>query len=296
MDQEKDRFITDVWRDGLFENKVVFCTGGNGTICSAQVKALVYLGANACIVGRNVSKTGAMAQEIAAERPGARVLGLGGVDVRDAKRLQDAADRCASELGAIDYVIAGAAGNFLAPVRELSPNAFKSVIDIDVLGSYNTVKATLPHLIQSASKNSAMANKGTRRTPSSGGKIVFISATMHYTGTPLQAHVCAAKAAVDALAHAICIEQGPLGVTSNVISPGPIADTEGTSRLFTEEKQSLVRQIPAGRLGSISDIADATIYLFSNAGNYVNGEILVGECVLEAQIVPYIFSGMTYMT
>ncbi|KAH7118052.1 hypothetical protein B0J13DRAFT_458711 [Dactylonectria estremocensis] len=275
MAQGKDNFVSDVWRDGLFENKVVYCTGGNGTICSAQVKALVYLGANACIVGRNTNKSKAMAQEIAAVRSGARVIGLGGVDVRDVKGLQDAADRCVEELGSIDYVIAGAAGNFLAPVRELSPNAFKSVIDIDVLGSYNTVKATLPHLIRSASKNSVNLANDMNRSQSAGGKIIFISATMHYTGTPLQAHVCAAKAAVDALAQAICIEQGPLGVTSNVISPGPIADTEGTSRLFTGEKQALVKQIPAGRLGSIRDVADATIYLFSNAGNYVNGEVLV---------------------
>lgn len=199
---------------------------------------------------------------------------MGAVDVRNFKSLQEAADRCARELGGIDFVIAGAAGNFLAPIRGLSANAFKSVMDIDVLGSYNTMKATLPYLVQSAAKHKVDNKKTAGAT---GGRIVFISATMHYTGTPLQTHVSAAKAAVDAIAHAVCIEQGPFGVTSNVISPGPIANTEGTSRLFTEAKQASVKQIPSGRLGSIKDIADATIYLFSDAGSYVNGEILVGE-------------------
>lgn len=100
---------------------------------------------------------------------------------------------------------------------------------------------------------------------------------MHYTGTPLQAHVCAAKAAVDALAYAVCIEQGPLGITSNVISPGPVENTEGTARLYTKDQQSELKQVPCGRLGTVKDIADATVYLFGETGNYVNGEILVGE-------------------
>jgi len=98
---------------------------------------------------------------------------------------------------------------------------------------------------------------------------------MHYTGVPLQAHVVAAKSAVDALAHAVCIEQGPLGVTSNVISPGPIAGTEGMQRLSTTQNPEDAKHIPSGRWGYVKEIADATVYLFSDAGNYVNGEVLV---------------------
>ena len=87
------------------DNKVVFCTGGAGTICSAQVRALVYLGANACIVGRNVAKTEAMATDIATARKGAKVLGIGSVDVRQAESLQDAVERCVRELGSLDFVM-----------------------------------------------------------------------------------------------------------------------------------------------------------------------------------------------
>ena len=85
-------------------------------------------------------------------RPGAKVIGIGGVDVRKFDGLNDAADRCASELGGIDFVVAGAAGNFLASINQLSVNAFKAVMDIDVLGSYNTFKATAPYLVESAEK------------------------------------------------------------------------------------------------------------------------------------------------
>lgn len=86
-------------------NKVVFCTGGAGSICSAQVRALVYLGANACIIGRNVEKTESVAKDMESCRFGSKVIGIGGVDVRRPEDLQAAADRCARELGGIDFVM-----------------------------------------------------------------------------------------------------------------------------------------------------------------------------------------------
>lgn len=87
------------------DNKVVFCTGGAGTICSAQVRALVHLGANACIVGRNPEKTENMAKDIATARRGAKVLGIGSVDVRNVQSVQAAVDKCVGELGGIDFVM-----------------------------------------------------------------------------------------------------------------------------------------------------------------------------------------------
>ena len=158
---------------------------------------------------------------------------------------------------------AGAAGNFLAPISQLSSNAFKSVIDIDVLGSYNTLKATIPYLMKSK------------------GRIIFISATLHYTSIPLQAHVCAAKAAVDALSATTAIEFGPHGVTSNVIAPGAVAETEGMERLATKSSiKGVEKRVPLGRIGNVKDIADATVYLCSDAGAFMNGAVMVGEQTL----------------
>jgi peroxisomal 2,4-dienoyl-CoA reductase len=237
---------------------------------------MVHLGANACIIGRNVEKTENMAKDIATARSGAKVIGIGAVDVRKPELLQQAADRCAKELGSIDFVIAGAAGNFLATIDQISPNAMKSVIDIDVLGSYNTVKATLPYLVESAGKH---RTDGKTLPPNgTGGRIIFVSATLHYAGTPLQSHVSVAKAGVDAMAMSIAIEQGPKGITSNVIAPGPIADTEGMERLSKKGNQERqYKAVPIGRYGTVKEIADATVYLFSDSGNFVNGETLVGE-------------------
>jgi len=269
----RSEYLSSIWCDGIFDNKVIFCTGGAGTICSAQVRALVHLGANACIIGRNVAKTESMAKNIATARQGAKVIGIGAIDVRSIESLEGAVERCVKEFGGIDYVIAGAAGNFLSPISNLSANAFKAVMEIDLLGSFNTLKATLPHLLISASKN---PNTGTNT--STGGRIIFISATFHYTGMPLQSHAAAAKAGIDALSATAAIEFGPRGVTSNIITPGGIMGTEGLDRLgsrHSDLKEAARKAVPLGRYGSVRDIADATVYLFSEAGNYVSGNVLV---------------------
>ncbi|TAQ89562.1 hypothetical protein B7494_g2139 [Chlorociboria aeruginascens] len=269
----RSEYLSDVWRNGIFDNKVVFCTGGAGTICSAQVRALVHLGANACIIGRNVEKTESMAKDIATARSGAKVIGIGAVDVRSMQSLESAVERCVKELGGIDYAIAGAAGNFVAPISALSSNAFRTVLEIDTLGSFHTLKATLPHLLKSAAKN-----PNTGKNPSSGGRIVFLSATFHFVGMPLQAHASVAKAGVDALSATAALEYGPRGLTSNIITPGPIAGTEGMERLGSRESEDSgdsFKKVPLGRFGTVKEIADGTVFLFSDAGNFVNGEVLV---------------------
>ncbi|CAG8176885.1 unnamed protein product [Penicillium salamii] len=276
MPLPKNKYLSDSWKDGIFANKVVFCTGGAGTICSAQVRALVHLGANACIIGRNVEKTERVAQDIATARPGAKVIGIGSVDVRKLDALQQAVERCVKELGGIDFVIAGAAGNFLASIEQLSANAFKSVMDIDVIGSYNTLKATLPYLRESGNKHK-MDNKTMQPSPiGTGGRIIFVSATIHYRGMPFQTHVSVAKAGIDALSHSVALEYGPRGITSNIIAPGPIAQTEGFERLLPSDAlEAYIKGQPLGRLGHVRDIADATVYLFSDTGSYVTGQTLV---------------------
>ncbi|KAG7665160.1 uncharacterized protein J8A68_001216 [[Candida] subhashii] len=248
----------NVWKPDLYKDKVVFATGGSGTIVRVQVEALVLLGANAVIIGRNAAKAEAAAKEIESLRPGAKVLGLGNVDVRSVQSLKQAADTTVEKLGRIDFVICGAAGNFISSINALSANAFKSVIDIDLLGSFNTVKACYDQLTK---------NKGS---------IIFVSATLHYYGVPFQAHVGAAKAGVDALSNALAVELGPAcGIRSNCIAPGAIANTEGMARLAPPTAVPIEKKVPLQRLGTTEDIADATVFLFSPAASYITGEVLV---------------------
>ncbi|KFY60106.1 hypothetical protein V496_05442 [Pseudogymnoascus sp. VKM F-4515 (FW-2607)] len=231
MSVSSESFVSRVWKTNIFANKVVFCTGGRGSICSAQVRALVYLGANACITGHNEEKTRDMAQDIEKTHEGSMVLPLI-VDVRNGK---DSSSREMQSRARHSHS-AGAAGNFLASMNRLFTNAFKSGFDIDVLGYYNTVKASLPYLLEYAAAHQTLS--GNVHPNGTGGCIIFVSATLHYTGQPMQTHIMAAKAGVDALSTSVAIEQGPRGITSDVIAPGGIAGTGGLSRL-TEKGQDL---------------------------------------------------------
>ena len=185
------------------------------------------------------------------------------------------------EIANIVLQSAGAAGNFLAPLSQLSPNAFKTVMDIDILGSFNVTKLALPHLVESAKRHNSSSTLPKPSTSGPGGRIIYVSATMHYTGVPLQTHVTVAKAGIDALSANVALEYGPLGITSNIIAPGPIANTEGMDRLSKRarskqpEGTAQAPSIPVGRWGLVKEIADATIFLFSDAANYITADNLV---------------------
>lgn len=129
-----------------------------------------------------------------------------------------------------------------------------------------------PSLILVLQAKKDIASTGT------GSRIVFVSATYFQTGLPLQTHVAVAKFAVNAWSNNLAIEMGPLGVTSNIIAPGPIGASEGMNRLTpaSDADKDGSSRIPLGKQGSVKDIADATVYLFSDAANYVNGDVLIG--------------------
>ncbi len=145
-------------------------------------------------------------------------------------------------------------------------------MDIDTIGTFNTIKVTIPHLIESAARNPNANASGT-----TGGRLLSTSATFHDPAMPLQCHVSAAKAAIDSLMGSVALEYGPYGVTANSLAPGAIAGTEGMARLASSEvsTEQQTKGIPSGRWGTVRDIADATVFLFSDAGNYVNGTTIV---------------------
>src|SRR5207245_4571187 len=157
-------------------------------------------------------------------------------DVRKPDEVAGALSATVERFGKIDIVVNGAAGNFLCKADELSPNGFGTVVDIDLKGTFNVCRAAFAEL----KKNR--------------GQILNISATLHYLGTPLQLHVSAAKAGVDALTRNLAVEWGAFGIRVNAIAPGPIEDTEGMKRLVPPQvKERLRRAIPLGRFGRIRD-------------------------------------------
>lgn len=262
---------TSVFKADIFKGKVLFCTGGGSGICRGMTEAMMKHGADAVILGRKIDRLTKTAEELT--KSTGRTCIPAQVDVREPKTLAAAVAKTIEKFGRIDYVICGAAGNFLSPISNLSENGFRTVIEIDTLGTYNTIKATLPHI--RASK----------------GSYVHVSATLHYRATPYQVHVSAAKAAVDALSNVLAIEEGPHGVRSNVLAPGPVANTEGADRLSNKSNYLELKQtLPLGRVGQIEDCANAGVFLFSDAAAFITGQTIVvdgGNEHLRTSYLPY---------
>jgi NAD(P)-dependent dehydrogenase (short-subunit alcohol dehydrogenase family) len=173
------------------EGKVAVVTGGGSGINLAIAQRYAEHGAKVGLIGRTQEKLDNAAEGIAAK--GGIAAGFA-ADVRNYDVLAAAIAATREKFGEIDIVVCGAAGNFPAPALGMSANAFKSVIDIDLLGTFNTCRAAFEHL----------------KRP--GASIVNISATQAFVPMALQSHVCAAKAGVDMLTRTLALEWGPQGV------------------------------------------------------------------------------------
>jgi NAD(P)-dependent dehydrogenase (short-subunit alcohol dehydrogenase family) len=243
-----------------FTGKSVFVAGGTSGINLGIARAFALAGAKIGVISRSSDKV----QAATAELTRAELPAFGCVaDVRDAEAVAQAMkDFADSAEGRIDIVISGAAGNFLAPAKDLSPNGFKVVIDIDLLGSFNVARAAYPFL----------------RRP--GGLILNISAPQAYVPIPNQVHACAAKAGVDQITRVLAKEWGPEGIRVNSIVPGAIAGTEGVARLAPRAPTSdnaadpVVRTVPLRRYGTIDDIAGMALFLASENASYVSGAVI----------------------
>lgn len=243
-------FVPDLLRD-----KTAFITGGSSGICLGIAEAFAAHGARVMLLGRKQEKLDAAVASIRAT--GATADGIS-ADVRNYEALEAAFAQTAAQFGPIDILICGAAGNFPAPINGMSANGFKAVVDIDLLGTYNTCRAAYPHL----------------RKP--GASIISISANHAHQPYAYQAHVCAAKAGVDLLTQTIALEWGPDGIRANVITPGPIDDTEGIRRLAPtpEARQAAINSVPLGRMGAKQDIANLALFLSSDAASLISGAII----------------------
>jgi peroxisomal 2,4-dienoyl-CoA reductase len=260
-----------VFAEGILKGRVAFVTGGGTGITGGVARALAEAGANVALVSRRLEHlepaasainearergTNTTAKEESPTRTGEAIAIA--ADVRHPAEVEQAIAATVERFGKIDIVVNGAAGNFLCAAEELSPNGFGTVVDIDLKGTFNVCRAAFSQLKEHQ------------------GQILNISATLHYLGTPMQLHVSAAKAGVDALTKNLAVEWGRYGIRVNAIAPGPIGDTEGMTRLVPEPiKEKLKKRIPLGRFGLIEDIETAAVFLCSEAASYINGAILV---------------------
>ena len=248
--------MTDrIFAEDILRDKVAFITGGGTGITGGIARAFAKHGAKLAITSRKEDNL--IPQKQLIEEGGGECMAVA-ADVRDYPAVENAVAKTVDHYGRIDIVVNGAAGNFLCAADQLSANGFGTVVDIDTKGTFNVCRAAFEELKKSE------------------GQILNISATLHYLATPMQIHVSAAKAGVDAITRNLSAEWGRYGIRVNGIAPGPIEDTEGMKRLVPAEvKDKIARKIPLGRFGKISDIENGALFLCSDGANYINGVTLV---------------------
>lgn len=240
----------------VLRGKVAFVTGGGSGICYTIAEVLMRHGCKTAIASRNkerLEKAAAELQKVTSQECLPVVM-----DVRKPSEIMTAVDAALSRFGKIDFLINGAAGNFLCPAASMSFNAFKTVMEIDTQGTFNVTKVVFDKYMKT-----------------NGGVIINISATLPIRGVPLQAHASSAKAAIDTLTKCLATEWGQLGIRVVGVSPGPIAETEGISRLAGDRQKYISENIPLLKLGNKLDIAYAVLYLLTPVASYITGHTMV---------------------
>ncbi|XP_032183534.1 peroxisomal 2,4-dienoyl-CoA reductase isoform X1 [Mustela erminea] len=253
LPEYRHHFCPDLLRD-----KVAFITGGGSGIGFRIAEIFMRHGCHTVIASRSLPRVSKAARKLAAAT-GQRCLPLS-LDVRALPAITAAVDQALREFGKIDILVNCAAGNFLCPASALSFNAFKTVMDIDTLGTFNASRVLYEKFFRDH-----------------GGVIVNITATLGIRGQVLQVHAGSAKAAVDAMTRHLAVEWGPQNIRVNSLAPGPISGTEGFRRLVGSQASVSTKTlaIPLQRLGNKTEVAHGALFLASPLASYVTGAVLV---------------------
>ena len=245
--------MSSVFLPGLLTGKVALVTGGGSGIGAGIATHLAAQGAKVGLLGRKREKLDTIAAQIG------DAASVHPADVRDFDAVTAAIEACVAAHGRLDILVNSAAGNFLAPAAALSANGFRTVIDIDLCGSFNCARAAFTHLSKQ------------------GGSIVNITATQAHVPTPLQCHAGAAKAGIEKLTRDLALEWSRFGIRVNAVAPGPVEGTEGMARLAPPgmAEQTLRRRVPLGRWGTIDEICDAVTFLVAPSGGFITGATLL---------------------
>jgi len=242
--------------DNLLEGKVALITGGGTGLGLATARAFGANGAKLVIASRSAEHVEDGAATLREEEIEALPLVC---DVREPDQVEAMVDTAIEHFGRVDVLVNNAAGNFLVRAEDLSPGGWKAVTRIVLDGSWFCSRAVYKH----------MKDQG-------GGNILNVLATYATGAGPLTVHSAAAKAGVLSLTRTLAVEWADAGIRVNAIAPGPV-DTHGAgSRLWNsdEARASIAEKLPMGRFGTEAEIADAAIFLVSDAASYVTGTML----------------------
>ena len=246
-----------MFESDLLREQTILITGGGTGLGRVMTERFAELGARVAILGR---RSEPLEETVGAIREAGGTAAWTSADVRDPEQVEAAVENLEGELGHFTGLLNNAAGNFLAPSEDLSANAFNSVVQIVLYGTYHSTMALGRRWIE-------------RKTPA---HILSIVTTYAWTGSPFVMPSACAKAAVLALTRSLAVEWGTYGIRSNAIAPGPFPTEGAFSRLFPPEFQARGEKAnPLGRFGRPPELANLASFLFSPMASYINGECVV---------------------
>jgi 3-oxoacyl-[acyl-carrier protein] reductase len=234
------------------DGQVALVTGATRGIGAAIAQTLAALGAQ--VVGTATTLEGAeKIQNALAAYPGCQGKAL---NVNEADKAQALVDTLVEEKGAVHILVNNAGITRDALTMRMKDEDFEAVIETNLKAVFRLSRAVLRPMMKARY-----------------GRIVNITSVVGAMGNPGQANYAAAKAGVAGMGRALAREVGSRGITVNCVAPGFI-DTDMTAELSAEQKQSLVGQIPVGRLGQSQDVAHAVAFLASPGAGYITGQEL----------------------
>ena len=240
-----------------FKDKIAVVTGGGTGLGKSMATRFAELGANLVITSRREGVISEAAKEL--QKSGRKVVAIP-CDVRDPEQVEAMVEQTVKELGSVDILLNNAAGNFISPTENLSPNAFKTVIDIVLNGTFHCTQA---------------AGKIMRKNKS--GIILNIVTTYAWTGSGYVVPSACAKAGVLAMTRSLAVEWAKYGIRTVAIAPGPFPTKGAWSRLAPPGlgiDKKMKARIPLKRVGEHIELANLASYLISDQAAYINGEVV----------------------
>ncbi len=243
---------------GTFDGVCVFVTGGGTGLGKAIAGEFARLGASLVVASRKPEHLAAAVEAI--EAIGAPVITTA-CDIRDADAVAAAFDAAAEAFGMPQVLVNNAAANFPVPAEDMSPNAWRTVVDITLNGTF------------------LCAREFGRRHLDAGtpGSIVNIAASYAWTGGPGFAHSAAAKAGVVNLTETLAVEWGPYGIQVNALVPGLFPHEDMTADITGSLDRTHDKDVcqPALRVGQRQELGWAATFLASPYARFISGHTLV---------------------
>ena len=177
-------------------------------------------------------------------------------DLSDSKLVRELANTASAHMNGIDILVNNAGLTMDSLFVRMSDEQWQKVIEVNLSSTFKLSREVL---------------RGMMKTR--WGRIINISSVVGVTGNPGQANYCASKAGIIGMSKSLSYEVASRGITVNCIAPGFIK-TNMTEKLTEDQKNSILNQIPANRMGEASDIAEGVIYLASSGANYLTGTTL----------------------